>query len=157
MSEDILNDYLLNMTTSIMTAYGRWNDNVNATVSTATNVYSFSQPLNLIIPCFLSLFVAVPFLVLGFFALTKNGVSATEGFMQLITTSTGSAILDTAAAGGCLGGIESAPQELKDLRIRFGEFIGRKDPGRIKRAGFGVDSEVVTLKKGDNYGIAGWI
>jgi hypothetical protein len=65
------------------------------------------------------------------------------GFMQIITTSTGSAILDTAAAGGCLGGNESAPQELKDLKIRFGEFIGRKDPGRIKPAGFGADSEVV--------------
>jgi hypothetical protein len=146
------------MTTSIMTAYGRWNKNVNATVSTATNVYSFSQPLNLIIPYFLSLFVAVPFLVLGFWALTKNGVSATEaGFIQLITMSTGSAILDTSAAGGCLGGNESAPQELKDLKIRFGEFICRKDPGRTKRAEFGVDSEVVPLKKGDNYGIARWI
>jgi hypothetical protein len=121
-------------------------------------VYSFSQPLNLIIPYFLSLFVAVPFLVLGFWALTQNGVSAMDGgFMQIITTSTGSAILDTAAAGGCLGGNESAPQELKDLKIKFGEFIGRKDPGRIKPAGFGADSEVVLLKKGDDYGIARWI
>jgi hypothetical protein len=70
-----------------------------------------------------------------------------SGFIQIITTSTGSTILDTAAAGGCFGGMESAPQELKDLKIRFGEFIGRKDPGRIKRAGFGVHSEVVPLKK----------
>jgi hypothetical protein len=138
-----------------MTAYGRWNENVNVTVSTATNVCSFSQPLNLIIPYFLNLFVAVPFLVLGCWALTKNGVSVAEGgFTQLITTSTGSAILDTTAAGGCLGGNKSAPQELKDLKIRFGEFTGRKDPGKIKRAGFGVDGEAVPLKKGDNYGIA---
>jgi hypothetical protein len=66
MSEDIPNDYLLNITISMLTAYGRWNESVNATGSTATNVYSFSQPLNLIIPYFLSLFVAVPSLVLGF-------------------------------------------------------------------------------------------
>ena len=88
----------------------------------------------------------------------KNGVSATDGgFMQLITTNTGSAIIDKAAAGGCLGGDESAPQELKDLEIRFGEFVGRDEPGRIKRAGFGVDSELTSLTKGAKYGIARWI
>lgn len=77
--------------------------------------------------------------------------------MQTIATSTGSAILDRAAAGGCLGGNESMPQELKDLKIRFGELVGREDPGRVKRAGFGVESEVTALKRGANYGIARWI
>ncbi len=78
-------------------------------------------------------------------------------FAQIITTSTGSATLDRAAAGGCLGGNESMPKELKDLEIRYGEFLGRDDPGRIKRAGFGVEGEVIPLRKGTNYGIARWI
>lgn len=77
--------------------------------------------------------------------------------MQIIATSTGSAILDRAAAGGCLGGDESIPQELKDLEIRFGEIIDREEPGRIKRAAFGIENEITALKKGDNYGISRWI
>lgn len=146
------------MTTSIMTAYGRWNTTANATISTAVNIYDFTQPLNLIIPYFLTLALSIPFLVLGTLSLMKNGVSAMDGgFVQIITTSTGSAVLDKAAAGGCLGGNESVPQELKDLKVRFGEIIGRDEPGRIRRAGFGVDSEITDLKKGYSYGIARWI
>jgi hypothetical protein len=155
---DILTGYLLNMTVSIMTAFALWNTTANATVSAPLNIYSFSRPLNIILPYFLSLLFAVPFIVLGALALLSNGVSAIDGgFMQVIATSTGSAVLDKAAAGGCLGGVESAPQELKDLKIRFGEIIGREDPGRIKRAGFGIESEITPLTNGDNYGIARWI
>jgi hypothetical protein len=157
-TEAILNDYLLNMTTSIMMAYGTWNTSANATILTATNVYRFSHPLSLLLPYFISLGLAIPFILVGGLSLIRNGVSATDGsFIQIITTSTGSAILDRAAAGGCLGGDESVPQELKDLEIRFGEFIGREDPGKVKRAGFGVDSELIPLKKGENYGVARWI
>jgi hypothetical protein len=158
MSQDIMNDYLFNMTVSMMLAYGEWNTTVNATQSTLINVYSFSRPLNLILPYFISLGLALPFIIVGGLALIWSGVSASDGsFMQIITTSTGSAILDKIAAGGCLGGEESAPQELKDLKIRFGEFIGREEPGGIKRAGFGVDSEVIPLKKGRPYGTVKWM
>jgi hypothetical protein len=79
------------------------------------------------------------------------------GFMQIIATSTGSAALDNAAAGGCLGGGESVAQELKDLKIRFGEIIARDEPGKVKRAGFGVESEINPLQKGTKYGITRWI
>ena len=78
-------------------------------------------------------------------------------FEQIITTTTGSSFLDQAAAGGCLGGNESVPKELRDLKIRFGEFIGREAPGRVRRAGFGTEDEVVALTKGARYGIARWI
>lgn len=84
-------------------------------------------------------------------------MSAMDGSFTQITTSTGSAVLDKAAVGGCLVGDESVPKELKDLRVRFGEFVGREEPGRIKRAGFGAEEEVVPLVKGCNYGIARWI
>lgn len=86
-----------------------------------------------------------------------NGVAATDGsFMQLVTTTTGSAVLDRAAAGGCLGGNESVPTELKELRVRFGEIMGREGEV-VRRAGFGVEGEVGPLRKGERYGIARWI
>lgn len=157
-SQELLNDYMLNMTTSIMVAYEMWPTYANATISTPINVYSFSQPLMLLIPYFLSLVLAVPFILMGVLALVMNGVSAIDGgIMQILTTSTGSAVLDRAAAGGCLGGEESVPNELKDLKVRFGEFIGRQEAGRTRRAGFGVETEVKALEKGALYGIARWI
>ncbi|EKD18218.1 hypothetical protein MBM_03990 [Drepanopeziza brunnea f. sp. 'multigermtubi' MB_m1] len=91
----------------------------------------------------------------GTLSLFRNAVSAMDGsFTQIITTSTGSVTLEKAAAGGCLGGNESMPKELKDLVIKFGEFIGRDEPGVIKRAGFGVEGEIKDLEKGTNNGVA---
>ncbi|TVY14894.1 hypothetical protein LARI1_G006393 [Lachnellula arida] len=157
-SQDLLNEQLLNVTLSMMLGIGLWNTTANATISSAINVYDFSEPLMLILPYFITLAVAVPFILLGGLALFKNGVSAIDGgFLQIVATSTGSAVLDHAAAGGCLGGDESVAQELKDLKVRFGEFIGRQEPGRIRRAGFGVETEVTALKKGALYGTAKWI
>jgi hypothetical protein len=156
-SEDIFNNYLLNMSMSATQAYGHWNTSVNATKDITVNAYSFSAPLNLILPYFITLLLAMPFIILGGLALYWNGISPMDGgCMQIITTSTSSAVLDRAAAGGCLGGNENVPQELKDLKIRFGEFI-RHDNAPVKKAGFGAESETTTLKKGANYGIARWI
>ena len=49
------------------------------------------------------------------------------------------------------------PEELKELKIRFGEIIDRDEPGLIKRAAFGIEGEVTSLTKGTNYGIARWL
>ncbi|KAH6669412.1 hypothetical protein B0J14DRAFT_598601 [Halenospora varia] len=156
-NQDLINDYLFKMTTSLMSAYGNWNTTTSATITTPTNIYSFSSPLTLILPYFLTLALSFPFMVLGSLALIRNGVSATDGgFIQLISTSTGSAALDNAAAGGCLGGSESLPKELEELEIRYGELIGRDDTA-VKRAGFGVEREIVPLRRSESYGIARWI
>ena len=157
MTRDMMNEYLLNMTISMMLSCGRWDTTANATRWASIKVYEFSKQLSLILPYFISMGIALPFILAGMWAPLKNGVSAMDGsFTQIITTSTGNAILDNAAAGGCLGGEESAPKELKDSKIRFGEFIGREDPGRIRRAGFGAEGEILPMK-GVNYGIASWI
>lgn len=112
------------MSMSAMIVYNRWKTSVNATKNAPANVYRFSSPLNLIIPYFLTLILAVPFITLGGIALHWNGVSAMDGgFMQIITTSTGSSVLEKAAAGGCLGGSENIPHELRDLKIIFGELV----------------------------------
>jgi hypothetical protein len=157
-TQDSLNEQLFNITASMMMTFGMWNTSANATILKIINVYSFSRPLNLILPYFISLLLGLPFILIGGIALHMNGVSAMDGgFMQIIMTSTGSAVLDRAAAGGCLGGEENVPQELKNLKIRFGEIIDREEPGRIKRAGFGVEAEITPLNRGDSYGIARWI
>lgn len=72
MTQDIMNDYLFNMTVSMMEAYGQWNTTVNATQSTLINVYRFSQPLNLILPYFISVALALPFIIVGGLALVCN-------------------------------------------------------------------------------------
>jgi hypothetical protein len=84
--------------------------------------------------------------------------------IQLITTSTSSAALEKEAAGGCLGGGESVPKALKELKIRYREIVSERigpdysDGQLIRRAGFGTEDEVVPLigKGGGGYSIVRW-
>ncbi|KAH7342451.1 hypothetical protein BKA65DRAFT_291977 [Rhexocercosporidium sp. MPI-PUGE-AT-0058] len=156
-TQDLLNEMLMNVTMSTITAYDFWNTTVNVTVDNLINVYKFSRPLNLIVPYSASLLIALPFIVLGLWALYQNGVPATDGgFIQLITTSTGSRKLRNAAAGGCLGASENAPSALKNLRVRYGEVMGSEGDrkGRVvRRAGFGTEDEIRPLVKGAKYGV----
>jgi hypothetical protein len=155
-TEDLLNSLLMNVTLSIMASYGLWNTTTNVTTMTPVNVYEFSRPMNLYFPYGVGLLLALVFIVLGALALRQNGVSATDGgFIQLITTTTGSSKLNEAAAGGCLGGSENVPQQLKDLKIRFGETVDAGEgKGLVKRAGFGVEDEVRPLNREARYGIS---
>ncbi|PVH86481.1 hypothetical protein DL98DRAFT_407196, partial [Cadophora sp. DSE1049] len=156
-TQDLLNEMLMNVTMSTITAYGFWNTTVKATVDNFINVYRFSRPLNLIVPYPASLLVALPFIVMGLWALYQNGVPAIDGgFIQLITTSTGSRNLQNAAAGGCLGASENAPLALKKLRVRYGEIMGSEENRKgkvVKRAGFGTEDEIRPLVKGAKYGV----
>ena len=73
------------------------------------NIYTFSKPLNLLLPYFITLAVTLPTLVLGIFVLRRNGFSASDNsFVQFITTSTGSKALEKAAAGAYLAGSKNA-------------------------------------------------
>lgn len=154
-TQQLLNEALFNITLTAMTDYMVWQTSgAGITQWKSINVYKFSKPLNLIIPYFVSLLVALPVLGLGVYALKKNGVSAVDGgFLQLLTTTTGSATLEKVAAGGCLGGSESAPTDLKEMKIRFGELIGGgMEGGIVRRAGFGTEEEVMPLTHGALYG-----
>ena len=97
--------------------------------------------------------------MLGLYALRTNGVPATDGgFLQLLTTTRGSATLDQTAAGGCLGGDKNVPSALKDLEIKYGELTGMpselKNNERIRprKAGFGIEGEVSPLRRDFIYG-----
>lgn len=159
-TQDILNSLLMNVTLTAISTYGYWNTTVNVTVPSSINTYSFSRPNNLILPYIISLFFALPFILLGLWALHFNGVSAIDGgFIQLITTTTGSKALKKQAAAGSLGGRENIPEELQKLKIRFGELKNKTKHelggrgGEIRRAGFGTEDEIVPLTKGANYGV----
>ena len=116
--------------------------------------YSFSRPLNIGLPYGLLFVLALPFLGLGLWSLYANGVPAQDGgFFQILVTTRGSEVLDRAARAGCLGGEENVPQALKDVKVRFGEFIGGGEKsGSIAMAGFGTEDEVRMIQKGMFYG-----
>lgn len=102
----------------------------------------------------------MPFILLGLWALRHNGVSAIDGgFIQLVTTTTGSKALNREAAAGSLGGQENIPEGLQNLKIRFGELRNKTKyelggrGGEFRRAGFGIEDEIAPLTKGESYGV----
>ena len=78
------------------------------------------------------------------------------GFLQLLTTTRGSATLDKIAISGCLGGDRNVPSELRDLKIQYGEISlpldSRGGQAALRTAGFGTEDEVLALRKGYSYG-----
>jgi hypothetical protein len=128
-----------------------WNKTVTMTATDYFNVYSFAKKQQLIIPYVACLLASAPFLVLGIVSLRQNGVSAIQGgFLQILMTTIGSMTLRRAADGSSLGGEENVPEELKRLRLRFGELVGGSEVG-VRRAGFGTEDEVVPLRQGVSY------
>ncbi|TGO65516.1 hypothetical protein BCON_0002g01010 [Botryotinia convoluta] len=181
-TQNALNALLQNITLSASLSYSLWSTPTNTSMLTLHNIYSFSQPLNLLLPYFLSLLLSLPFLILGLWALVQNGVAAQDAkFTQLLCTTSslsappptpGSANrissmaipsqLQTLTQAACLGNTESLSKPLKELRIRYGELKTQNgNPGTgnsipmvdIRRAGFGLESEVEPLVKGGNYGV----
>ncbi|KAG9247808.1 hypothetical protein BJ878DRAFT_553570 [Calycina marina] len=104
------------MITSIMVALGM-EHNLGGNDFSSYGVYSFSTPLVLILPYFISLGLTLPFILIGCIALFKKRKSAMDGSFEQITATTGSSALDQATAGGCLGGDSSLPRELLDMKI----------------------------------------
>jgi hypothetical protein len=152
-SEASLNSMLHNITLSTM-SLGFWNTSTEVTRGDFVNAYSFSGPrrYNLILPYAVCLIVSMIFVGIGLFSLFRNSVAASNGFLQTIQTSRGSAALDLAARGSSLGGPDNVPKELVDLELVFGE-LSEPDGknGLVKRAGWGTRSEIRPLVKGEYY------
>jgi hypothetical protein len=159
LSPDDLNDALFNITMSTAIATNLWPVDTSSTILQYHNTYAFHPQKVLLLPYGLSLIVAIPFLLIGAWALWSNGVPAADGgIIQLLCTTTGSRMLERTAAAGCLGGDGNVPRELSEMKIRFGEIVGSgsdlgsKNGAVVKRAGFGVESELGPLRKGEAYG-----
>lgn len=157
MTQDLLNELLLNTTRSAITSYGYWNTTTNVTIETDVNVYRFSSPKTLIILYLLTLAITLPFIMLGLLALYSNGVSVPDGgFIQLITTVGSARLQREASVGGISGG--KLPPKLRGMEVKYGELVDRREERNwhgkgVKRAGFGTGEEVEPLRKGVRYGL----
>lgn len=119
-----------------------WNTTVTANITTYHNTYTFSRPINLILPYALSLFISIPFLVSGYVSLQSNGFAATsDSFLQFLLTATRSENLDRMTLPCQFGGGEMATEELKNALIMFGELRVEKEDD-VGRMGFGLEAEI---------------
>ena len=162
--EKLMNDMLVNVTLSAIAQYNLWGTSANVTRTQSRPQYAFSNPVNILVPYFVSLAVVLPLTAAGFWSLVKNGVPATDhGFLQILMTTRGNRELDHLAAGGCLGGDQNIPPGLRKHEVMFGELVGQdsepsdrwtgEDSSRTRlMAGFGSKDEVVPLRKGEDYG-----
>lgn len=140
-----------NVTIAAMLAYYPlevWNQTVVANITTSRNIYSFSRPLNLILPYALSLVASLPFLAVGYISLRRNGVSAqSDSFVQLLVAMTRSRGLDDMVRPCSRRKDEVAVRELKKTKIVFGEIAESKGNGVGRRMGFGLKHEIMRVNK----------
>lgn len=166
------------MTLSVIAQYHVWPTSANVIRSQAHSKYVFSNLLNLLLPYFLSLGIILPLTIVGYWALSQNGVPArNSGFLQIVMTTRGNKELDQLTAGGCLGGDCNVPPALKKYEVVFGELangsrhhqdgweaVGIDDRpvtgdeqtelrDKISLAGFGPKDEVTALRKREPYGM----
>lgn len=132
------------------------NQTISATQNWQLLTYVFSRRLNLILPYFISLGLAIPALIYALVLLyhTHHVAAMGDSFIQILMTTTGSPTLTELAVGGCLGGDNNVPKELKELKIKYGD-ITRSEGGiepTVRHAGFGVEGEVTNLRRRAVYG-----
>ncbi|PWY96004.1 hypothetical protein BO94DRAFT_530727 [Aspergillus sclerotioniger CBS 115572] len=140
-----LQNLLQNITLSLLTL-NQTTTETTVTNNVTVNVYSFKRPARLITPYFVCLGVGLAFILFGGHALVSNGISASmTGLFQTLCTTRASTRLDDLAAKGCLGGRENVPDDLRNLKVMFGEIRGRDG---VRMAGLGSAEEVVPLKRG---------
>lgn len=144
---------LANITLSAI-SLGLWKETTQVTQYGARTIYVLSRPLNIALPYGLLFGLALPLLGLGLWSLYTNGIPAQDGgFFQILVTTSGSERLRNAAAGsGGLSGAMNLSLELRDLEVRFGEFVDGDEKGE-PMAGFGTEDEVRIIEKGKTYGM----
>ncbi|KAJ8108732.1 hypothetical protein OPT61_g7964 [Boeremia exigua] len=135
-SEALLNEVLANITISAL-SLNLWYESVNGTETRVFNVYTFQRQLNFFLPYGLCLLFTLPIIAIGLVSLQQNGASAIDGgFLQiLMTAATGQTQIEKVAARGCSGGYENVPDELRNLKVRFGELVAHDEPVEGTKAG----------------------
>ncbi|KAI9774122.1 MAG: hypothetical protein M1840_005215 [Geoglossum simile] len=160
MSARALEELTHNVSISVISLdRGQWSTKVSTIKTPWINVYQFVTPRNVILSYASALLLGLIIIAMSLLALRKNGVTAADGFLQILTTTNGSTAVDNAIAGGCIGGERNFPKELKDLELVYGEIKGGRkfegDEWSARWAGFGTRSEVAPLTVGEEYGRPG--
>lgn len=124
-----------------------WTDNVNVTATVYRNTYDFSRKINLILPYTLCLAFGLLIVGLGLRYLWHNGVPASDGFMQIMMATRGRTEMERLVLEQSLVGSEEASQELKDLKVRYGELVTEDAMAGDQVWGFGTAEETVSMRK----------
>ena len=125
------------------------NVSVNATIASSPTLYSYS-PRTLWTIYGISLGVSAVCVLFGCFMLLVNGVDADLSFSQVLVT-TRNITLDRLSHGSCLGGA-SISAELRKTKLKFGELnYGLDENSGYGHACFGLENEIIQIKKGKVY------
>jgi hypothetical protein len=148
LTEAMLNDVLTNLTLSAI-SLGTWWDMVPVHTTRYQSTYSFANPLNLILPYSICLAAAILFAAIAIWSLWRNGIPAADGgFLQIMTATRGNTILERLVLKEEFVAIDNMSDELKSLKIRYGELVGEDVLGvEGRRLGFGTVEETVSLRK----------
>jgi hypothetical protein len=145
-SEAGLNELLTNITFSLM-SLDLFTDNITVNATEYLNTYDFSRPINLILPYALCLAFGLLIVALGLLSLWQNGVPATEGFMQVMMATRGRTEMERLVLEQELSDSDKATEELRELKIRYGELVMEDAVEGKKMLGFGTAGETVSLRK----------
>jgi hypothetical protein len=114
-------------------------------------MYHFSRPLNLILPYSLCLGIGLVIVTLGLLPMWQNGVPATDGgFVQVMMATRGRTEMESFVLRHGLANPSAFCEELKHLRIRYGELVIGEEGGVVdvgKRYGFGTMEETISLTR----------
>jgi hypothetical protein len=148
LTEGMLNDVLTNLTLSAI-SLGTWWDSVPVTTTRYQSTYSFASPLNLILPYSICLAAATLFAVIAIWSLWRNGMYAADGgFLQIMMATRGNTEMERLVVRERLMATDKISDELKSLKIRYGELVGGDILGVGGRGlGFGTVEETVSLRK----------
>jgi hypothetical protein len=122
---------------------------VPVTTTRYRSTYSFVNPFNLILPYSICLAVAALFAAIAIWSLWHNGTPAADGgFLQIIMATRGNTEMERLVLQERLLAIDNISEELRNLKIRYGELVGEDVLGdKERRSGFGTVEETVSLKK----------
>jgi hypothetical protein len=148
-TEDLLNNVLTTITLSAM-SLGLWWNMVPVTVTRYSSKYSFANPLNLILPYSIFLTAATICAVIAIWSLWENGVPVADGgFLQIMIATRGNTEMDRVLLQERLSAIDDMSEELKTLKIRYGELVTEEIPGvEGRHLGFGTAEETLSLRRG---------
>ncbi|KAH9872612.1 hypothetical protein J1614_005005 [Plenodomus biglobosus] len=147
-TEDLLNSVLTNITLSAITL-GTWWDMVPVTTTRYRSTYSFANPFNLILPYSICLTAATIFVAISIWSLWQNGIPAADGgFLQIMIATRGNTAMERLVLQERPIGIDNISDELKSLKVRYGELATEEAPGiEGRRLGFGTAEETLSLRK----------
>lgn len=147
-TEDLLNDVLTNITLSTI-SLGTWWEMVPVTTTRYRRTYSFANPFNLILPYSICLTAATFFVAIAIWSMWQNGIPAADGgFLQIMIATRGDTAMEKLALREQLIGIDNISEELKSLKVRYGELVTEEAPGiEGRRLGFGTAEETLSLRK----------